>query len=215
MALQNPVAWQADGIAHLLGLQELVYLRFGEGGIAPEALPRPLSPVAVYHRLQHLPPPISAMYIAWSKQRPFTVPKLIEQEEGVVAHGLEVAVVGSPFLLAVHRALRAIQVQDNPAVTRVGLGPADPGGIQPGQCFQILRSGQRLGLKAAHGVGAGGRAVSIPPPGGGPHGRGSEEHTSELQSPCNLVCRLLLEKKKKGKPKTGKIHRQEKLTPEQ
>src|SRR2546426_2542889 len=27
----------------------------------------------------------------------------------------------------------------------------------------------------------------------------SEEHTSELQSPCNLVCRLLLEKKKKYK----------------
>src|SRR5256885_8375106 len=26
----------------------------------------------------------------------------------------------------------------------------------------------------------------------------SEEHTSELQSPCNLVCRLLLEKKQKG-----------------
>src|SRR2546426_3847691 len=35
-------------------------------------------------------------------------------------------------------------------------------------------------------------------------GRGfrSEEHTSELQSPCNLVCRLLLEKKKKKKTKT-------------
>src|SRR5256885_5959444 len=31
------------------------------------------------------------------------------------------------------------------------------------------------------------------------HGlRRSEEHTSELQSPCNLVCRLLLEKKKKN-----------------
>src|SRR2546426_9115526 len=30
----------------------------------------------------------------------------------------------------------------------------------------------------------------------------SEEHTSELQSPCNLVCRLLLEKKKK---KEGRI----------
>src|SRR5256885_13266097 len=28
-------------------------------------------------------------------------------------------------------------------------------------------------------------------------GRRSEEHTSELQSPCNLVCRLLLEKKKR------------------
>src|SRR5438094_9427166 len=30
----------------------------------------------------------------------------------------------------------------------------------------------------------------------------SEEHTSELQSPYDLVCRLLLEKKKKKKPKT-------------
>src|ERR1039457_7324222 len=46
------------------------------------------------------------------------------------------------------------------------------------------------------------------PPGGNAKDRGagavfpscwrSEEHTSELQSPCNLVCRLLLEKKKKN-----------------
>src|SRR2546426_8891851 len=42
-----------------------------------------------------------------------------------------------------------------------------------------------------------------PPPRGPPAARSprrtgprSEEHTSELQSPCNLVCRLLLEKKK-------------------
>src|SRR5256885_17013409 len=34
--------------------------------------------------------------------------------------------------------------------------------------------------------------LTVPPP---PVPR-SEEHTSELQSPCNLVCRLLLEKKK-------------------
>src|SRR5256885_12225513 len=32
--------------------------------------------------------------------------------------------------------------------------------------------------------------------------RRSEEHTSELQSPCNLVCRLLLEKKKTISPYT-------------
>src|SRR5256885_10823102 len=39
--------------------------------------------------------------------------------------------------------------------------------------------------------------VRIPGVGRGEHGdlRRSEEHTSELQSPCNLVCRLLLEKK--------------------
>src|SRR5256885_4119370 len=33
----------------------------------------------------------------------------------------------------------------------------------------------------------------------------SEEHTSELQSPCNLVCRLLLEKKKKKEYMHGNI----------
>src|SRR2546426_7388441 len=35
----------------------------------------------------------------------------------------------------------------------------------------------------------------------------SEEHTSELQSPCNLVCRLLLEKKKKYNTKDRKTFR--------
>src|SRR5205807_233975 len=36
----------------------------------------------------------------------------------------------------------------------------------------------------------------------------SEEHTSELQSPCNLVCRLLLEKKnhRGGNPTARDIH---------
>src|SRR5256885_7170857 len=33
----------------------------------------------------------------------------------------------------------------------------------------------------------------------------SEEHTSELQSPCNLVCRLLLEKKKTSPPTLSSI----------
>src|SRR5256885_11664671 len=35
----------------------------------------------------------------------------------------------------------------------------------------------------------------------------SEEHTSELQSPCNLVCRLLLEKKNKKIPVAHTIYR--------
>src|SRR2546426_4515341 len=38
----------------------------------------------------------------------------------------------------------------------------------------------------------------------------SEEHTSELQSPCNLVCRLLLEKKKKKLALTAHTKRSEK-----
>src|SRR2546426_2424453 len=44
----------------------------------------------------------------------------------------------------------------------------------------------------------------------------SEEHTSELQSPCNLVCRLLLEKKKRHRvhhvppPRAGRRARPDK-----
>src|SRR5256885_3274209 len=37
-------------------------------------------------------------------------------------------------------------------------------------------------------------------------GARSEEHTSELQSPCNLVCRLLLEKKKSGAGSSAYYH---------
>src|SRR5256885_5297160 len=36
--------------------------------------------------------------------------------------------------------------------------------------------------------------------------RRSEEHTSELQSPCNLVCRLLLEKKKINRTHHTQLH---------
>src|SRR5947208_4724942 len=43
------------------------------------------------------------------------------------------------------------------------------------------------------------------------HAHRSEEHTSELQSPDHLVCRLLLEKKKKDKETTSRARRQRKL----
>src|SRR5438874_5460130 len=47
-------------------------------------------------------------------------------------------------------------------------------------------------------------AVAVPPPvaGGGTATARSEEHTSELQSRRDLVCRLLLEKKKKNRTNT-------------
>src|SRR2546426_4302613 len=44
-------------------------------------------------------------------------------------------------------------------------------------------------------------------------GRRSEEHTSELQSPCNLVCRLLLEKKKKYLPEPTDRHNSQPCPP--
>src|SRR2546426_6763430 len=50
-------------------------------------------------------------------------------------------------------------------------------------------AGPAPGLAAGFGLGFEPSQVTAPSP-------RSEEHTSELQSPCNLVCRLLLEKKK-------------------
>src|SRR5256885_5514012 len=58
---------------------------------------------------------------------------------------------------------------------------------------------QACSVDWGHGVGAGRFPEAWRPHWMGPHlvSTRSEEHTSELQSPCNLVCRLLLEKKKK------------------
>src|SRR5256885_8786202 len=53
--------------------------------------------------------------------------------------------------------------------------------------------GERIGRHGRPGIIRGRRVVAHLPA----NERRSEEHTSELQSPCNLVCRLLLEKKKK------------------
>src|SRR5437867_9489388 len=55
----------------------------------------------------------------------------------------------------------------------------------------------------------------VQPRSGGPgaHLRGprSEEHTSELQSPYDLVCRLLLEKKKNKNNRTSKLARHDRF----
>src|SRR2546426_1914970 len=65
------------------------------------------------------------------------------------------------------------------------LGPCLPVGVR-----------QLLGVVPASVVGE--RPTHLAPhPERDERERRSEEHTSELQSPCNLVCRLLLEKKKK------------------
>src|SRR5207244_13093230 len=67
-------------------------------------------------------------------------------------------------------------------------------GNQPGRNRQTHRrfcGGSQLGPALAHKSASGG-------------GNRSEEHTSELQSPDHLVCRLLLEKKKNSMKKTKK-----------
>src|SRR5256885_12632950 len=90
-----------------------------------------------------------------------------------------------------------------PAQARAG-----PGGAQTSApCLQapepsgvLVVLDERVGRVVVDGLEilrfhqVGGHARIAVQPGG--HVARSEEHTSELQSPCNLVCRLLLEKKK-------------------
>src|SRR6266446_10109311 len=56
------------------------------------------------------------------------------------------------------------------------------------------------------------RSNRMPMPAGAVCGSRSEEHTSELQSPCNLVCRLLLEKKKKNNNQSQYLKKNKKQT---
>src|SRR2546426_6246050 len=65
------------------------------------------------------------------------------------------------------------------------------------EVLEPARDHQPLALAVAFEHHLGRAAAGVAPRGA--LGR-SEEHTSELQSPCNLVCRLLLEKKKKKAP---------------
>src|SRR5256885_7246582 len=56
--------------------------------------------------------------------------------------------------------------------------------------FRSLSTGESYGCRESRGCGRWNDGQRDRP-----RIRRSEEHTSELQSPCNLVCRLLLEKK--------------------
>src|SRR5205807_7591684 len=82
-------------------------------------------------------------------------------------------------------------------------GAADERQDPPGQATGRA-SGPGLPGRGGQPAPSGGPPADVVPPAaraagarrGRPDALRSEEHTSELQSPCNLVCRLLLEKKK-------------------
>src|SRR2546427_6569347 len=105
-----------------------------------------------------------------------------------------------------HTALerRAGSRDRSPGACRIGTGPIQGGGAawrppakeSPGSAAdrhdRHHGSGIRRGARGRTSLGG----CGAPSRGRPPDGR-SEEHTSELQSQSNLVCRLLLEKKKK------------------
>src|SRR5437879_11143987 len=95
-----------------------------------------------------------------------------------------------------------------PRSTRTGRSPSTESWTKPGMKIVVAPNsfkGSLSATEAAKAIARGVRevypdaeVVEIPVADGG-DGTRSEEHTSELQSPMYLVCRLLLEKKKNNK----------------
>src|SRR5256885_13076939 len=87
------------------------------------------------------------------------------------------------------------------------------GGMLVGRAVAAQRGAALLARSQVDPVRADLHALGALPALGVPHGRDrtevsaarSEEHTSELQSPCNLVCRLLLEKKKNSRSRVPAV----------
>src|SRR5690348_18184548 len=95
------------------------------------------------------------------------------------------------YTLSLHDAL-PISVRAAQDIGTFGVGDGGQAAAEaepPGQVHPGLRPGEDPGDRAQVGQVHGGRSAIRPPR--------SEEHTSELQSPVHLVCRLLLEKKKR------------------
>src|SRR5690348_2203291 len=97
--------------------------------------------------------------------------------------------MGVPVLLLRHVARRLDAEPPHAAVQVGAVGGELAGGVGHVALRRRQRAHDQLALVAIQSVGQ--RHVD-------PLGLRSEEHTSELQSPVHLVCRLLLEKKKKG-----------------
>src|SRR5690348_18221313 len=89
-----------------------------------------------------------------------------------------------------------------PYTTLFRSGHGERDGVEPARRIRVggVLDGGGCAVAEAPAVGAD-RAVRVTRGAREIAGERSEEHTSELQSPVHLVCRLLLEKKKGNRPK--------------
>src|SRR5205807_10426750 len=107
-------------------------------------------------------------------------------------------------------AVPARRAAEGAAGAAAGAGPLARGaGRRAGRAAPAPRAVGRLGPRRGCGARRAPRVPAVLDEAGRrrrarPRER-SEEHTSELQSPCNLVCRLLLEKKNSTAPMVGGV----------
>ena len=118
--LQHGSGREADGIRYGPSLQRLVEGRDSKGrvGADDDGLPPGLGPL--HDREEGLLPPVSTVDVARPERGGQAVAVLVEDEEGMLADGLDVAVVGRRLLPAVDRTLGAVDIQDQPPRERAG-----------------------------------------------------------------------------------------------
>ena len=126
LALQNAIDAYPDGIVISSRFQRFIELRNGEGGIPPKKTLKVILRISLNDRLQDRFPVIGAVHIAGTQSASFKMTKLIENEQGVVAHAVEVPVPSGALLCAMGRADQTVHVQRDPLWRLALIKPVDP-----------------------------------------------------------------------------------------
>lgn len=101
------------GVEHLVILQVLVDIDGSKGGVGTKVELLLRLPVPIDYGLKEVPPAIGGVHIPRPQGRPFTISILIEAEQGMIAAGAEVTVVGGALPAPAHRGLGGFHIQDD------------------------------------------------------------------------------------------------------
>ena len=119
---QHIVGREADGVRHAPSLQRLVEGWDGKGRIGSDDDGLPPGPVPVNDGQEHVVAPLNTVDVARPELGGQAVPALVEDQQRMVAEGLEMAVVGRQLLRAVDRTLEAVDVEGHaPSVRQRGM----------------------------------------------------------------------------------------------
>ena len=115
LPLQIVVSGKANGVLHVPLFERLVDLRLGKGGVAPEGHLFALRLLPLDLGQQQFLPVVGAVDIAGPQFGGQTVAFAAEQQQRMIAGGLEVAVVCTVFLAAINRDLCAVHIKHYPS----------------------------------------------------------------------------------------------------
>ena len=155
LLLQNAVGRQPDRVLVAFGLQELVDLGVGKGGIGAEVVAEVALPVAGHDRFEHVLPAVRRVNVARTQRAAFQIAELVEHEQRMIAGAGEVAVVGGAFLIAIGRADTRIHVEHDGPQRAAAVNAVDPLPGQVGERGEVLVTREPLGLEPPHLAGRG------------------------------------------------------------